>query len=413
MSSIKNIVIACDYAYVEGGAAKVAIQTAVLLSKLTDYRVFFIGGSGEACQELKDSKESCVLLGLPDLVHNPSKKDAFIRGIYNQIVYQKTMELFRTLEPGETILHVHTWTKVLTSAIFKAAADRGIRIFLTIHEYFLSCPNGGCFNYVQGKICELQPMSLKCICCNCDSRNYVYKLWRVLRQARQNRVLSKLDINYIFISAFQREQLKKRGVDHGGRVSAIHSGVSDYYIRNPIPVGDRYRVKAEDNNLFLFVGRVTREKGADLFCEAVTRAGVKAAALGDGPMLEELKQKYPKITFPGWLTTEQVQEWKNKARCYVFSSVWYEGSPLTVPEMQAFGIPCIVTDCNSAKDTVINGRNGWIVRPDADEIVNAIRKFDDNEMVRELSEATFESFDREASSPETYIKNLTEVYEKG
>ena len=39
MKPVKNVVIACDYAYVEGGAAKVAIQTAVLLSWQTDYNV--------------------------------------------------------------------------------------------------------------------------------------------------------------------------------------------------------------------------------------------------------------------------------------------------------------------------------------------------------------------------------------
>lgn len=411
MSRIRNVVIACDYAYVEGGAAKVAIQTAVLLSRLTDYKVYFIGGCGEACQELSDSEVTCVLLGLPDLVQNSSKKDAFIRGIYNKLVYRKAAELFRTLDPAETILHVHTWTKVLTSAVFKAAADCGIRIFLTLHDYFITCPNGGCYNYVQRRICELQPMSMKCICCNCDSRNYVYKFWRVLRQAKQNRVLSKLAINYIFISAFQREQLEAR-MDHPDQVPVIHSAAS-YYVRNPIPVGDRYRIKAETNDLFLFVGRITQEKGADIFCEAVTRAGVKTAALGDGPMLAELKQKYPNIEFPGWQTAEQVQAWKDKARGYIFSSVWFEGSPLTVPEMQAFGVPCIVTDCNSAKDTVVDGINGYIVKPDMDEIVKVIRKLEDDETVKQMSIATFESFDKEAASPEAYIKNLTEVYEKG
>ena len=403
MKPVKNVVIACDYAYVEGGAAKVAIQTAVLLSWQTDYNVYFIGGSGEACRELRESNVSCVLLGLPDLMQNPSKADAFVHGIYNKLVYQKAVELFRTLDPAETILHVHTWTKVLTSAVFKAAADCGIQIFLTLHDYFITCPNGGCYNYIRREICTLRPMSLQCILCNCDSRNYVYKAWRVLRQARQNYVLSKFPINYIFISAFQKEQLDKRGM----------GGMRTYYVRNPISVEKRYRILAEENDLFLFVGRITQEKGADLFCEAVTRVGVKAAALGDGPMLEELKQKYPSITFPGWQTADQVQAWKNKARCYIFSSVWYEGSPLTVPEMQAFGVPCIVTDCSSAKDTVSDGKNGFIVQPDVKEIVAAIQKFKDDQTVKEMSITAFESFDQGASSPEAYIKKLTEVYEKG
>lgn len=407
MRPVRNVVIACDYAFVEGGAAKIAIQTAILLSRQTDYNVYFIGGSGEACRELLDSHVNCVLLGLTDLMRNPSKADAFVHGIYNRTVYRKADELFRTLDPSVTVLHVHTWTKVLTSAVFKAAADRGIRIFLTLHDYFITCPNGGCYNYVKRGICTLRPMSLQCILCNCDSRNYVYKAWRVLRQAKQNRVLSRLLINCIFISVFQKEQLNRRGACLEGQTSAT------YYVRNPIPVGDRHRIQAEENDLFLFAGRITREKGTDLFCEAVTRAGVKAAALGDGPMLEELKQKYPSIIFPGWQTAEQVQKWKNKARCYVFPSVWYEGSPLTVPEMQAFGVPCIVTDCSSAKDTVIDGKNGYVVKPDTEEMINAIRKFGDSGAVQAMSIEAFEGFDEEALSPEIYIRKLSELYEKG
>ena len=89
MKKLRNVVVACDYAYVEGGAAGMAVLTAVLLSRQTDYNVYFLGGCGEAAQELKDSRVKCVLLGLPDLLQNPSKADAFLHGIYNRNVYRK------------------------------------------------------------------------------------------------------------------------------------------------------------------------------------------------------------------------------------------------------------------------------------------------------------------------------------
>ena len=131
MKKLRNVVVACDYAYVEGGAAGMAILTAVLLSRQAGYKVYFLGGCGEPAQELKDSSVQCVLLGLPDLLQNPSKADAFLHGIYNREVYRKVRELLQALDPAETVLHVHTWTKVLTSAVFRAAHDCGIRVFLT------------------------------------------------------------------------------------------------------------------------------------------------------------------------------------------------------------------------------------------------------------------------------------------
>ena len=207
MNKVRNIVVAGDYAYVEGGAARMGINTAILLKRYTDRNVIFFGGCGEPADELRDSGVRCVTLGLPDLLQNPSKADAFIHGIYNKTVYRKAAELFRELGPEETVLHVHAWTKVLTSAVFKAAADCGVRIFLSVHDYFLSCPNGGCYNFVRGEICTLQPMSAACVKCNCDSRNYIYKLWRCLRQRKQNRVLGGIDMTFIYSSVFQREQM--------------------------------------------------------------------------------------------------------------------------------------------------------------------------------------------------------------
>ena len=50
---MKNIII-CDYAYIEGGATKVAIQTAIALSNYTDYNIYFFAGCGEPCEELKN-----------------------------------------------------------------------------------------------------------------------------------------------------------------------------------------------------------------------------------------------------------------------------------------------------------------------------------------------------------------------
>ncbi len=401
MSKVRNIVVAGDYAYVEGGAARMGINTAILLKRYTDYNVIFFGGCGEPADELRDSGVRCVTLGLPDLLQNPSKADAFIHGIYNKTVYRKAAELFRELGPEETVLHVHAWTKVLTSAVFKAAADCGVRIFLSVHDYFLSCPNGGCYNFVRGEICTLQPMSAACVKCNCDSRNYIYKLWRCLRQRKQNRVLGGIDMTFIYSSVFQREQMHARGI----------VAKKEIPIRNVVHVGDRHRVHAEENEIFLLVARMVQEKGVELFCEAVTKAGVKAVAVGDGTLLEGLKKKYPEVVFPGWQTQEEIQAWREKARCFVFSSVWYEGSPLIVPETQAFGVPCIVTDCNAATDTLRDGENGFVVRADADEMAAAIRKLADDELVRRMSEDTYRGFDEEGCSPENYVKKLVLAFE--
>ena len=202
---IKNIIIASDYAFYQGGAANVAIETAIALAQNSDFNIYFFAGNGKPCDDLLENRIKIVALNYPDLLGNPNKIDAFCKGIYNFDVERRFKKEYGNLNSNETIVHIHTWTKVLTSAVFSAAKTLGLRIFLTVHEYFLACPNGACYNYVKNEICELPPMSFQCICSNCDARNYLHKLWRCIRQKKQNGIIrNNKNINYIFISQHQK-----------------------------------------------------------------------------------------------------------------------------------------------------------------------------------------------------------------
>ena len=402
--TIRNVIVACDYAYIEGGAARVAVQTAVELSKRSNLKVYFFAGCGEPCQELVQGSVQVISLGMYDLLGNPSKLDAMKKGIYNRKAGKLLEDLLNTLKENETIIHVHTWTKVLSSAIFAIADKKNIPVFLTVHDYFLTCPNGGCYDYVKNEICERKPMSFNCVVCNCDSRHYYYKVWRCMRQFRQNRVMRNCkNIRYIFISEFEKKQLVRR----------FGEPKWQFMLKNPSTFSERKRVLAEKNEIYLYIGRVSEEKGVPLFCEAVENAGVKAVVVGDGGLKKDLEKKYPDITFTGWLEKAQIDQWIEKSRCLIFPSRWYEGSPLTVPEVQAYGIPCIVTDCSAAVDNIVTEKNGLIVKADGKEMCSAIAKMANDEIVAKMSYNTFELFDEKSYSNDVYIKNLLQIYEKG
>ena len=401
MKELKNIVIVCDYAFFEGGAANVAMQSVLAFAKYTDLNVYCFAGSGEPCEELKNSRAKVIALGMPDLLGNKNRVDAFLKGIYNKKAGEELKKLLSTLNKEETVVHIHTWTKVLSSSVFKACEEMCFNTYLTVHEYFLACPNGACYNYVDKKICELEPMSRACLKCNCDARSYPQKLWRCARQAKQNGVIRHNDnLNYVFISTYQEKQLLRR----------IPEIKHKYLVKNPINVGVRMQIEAEKNSDFVYIGRLSGEKGPQLFCEAVTKAGVHGVIIGKGILEEDLKQKYPNIEFMGWQNKEQIKEHLKKTRTLIFPTLWYEGSPLTVPEVQAHGIPCIVTDCSSAIDDIIQGENGEIVKVSADEMTAAINRFKDNEYVKRLSRNTYMMFDENRGSEKWYVDSLLKIY---
>lgn len=398
---LKNIVIVCDYAFFEGGAANVAIQSALAFSKYTDLNIYCFAGNGDPCEQLLNSRVKIIALKMPDLLGNNNKIDAFIKGIYNNKSAEQLKKLLSSLNREETIVHVHTWTKVLSSSIFKVCNELQFKTYLTIHEYFLACPNGACYNYVNHNICELPPLSKECIKCNCDARSYPQKLWRCVRQKKQNKILSEFkDLNYIFISSFQEKQLLKRTnlIKH------------KFLVKNPINVGERMHIKAEENNVYIYIGRLSGEKGPNLFCEAITKSNVNGVVIGDGILANELKCKYPNIKFTGWLNKTQINKWLDITRVLIFPTLWYEGSPLTVPEVLAHGIPCIVTNCSSATDDISNGVNGEIVEPNVENIIMAINRCKNNDYVKKLSKNAENMFSEDRGSQKSYVENMLKVY---
>ena len=150
----------------------------------------------------------------------------------------------------------------------------------------------------------------------------------------QNRILKITMPEIIYITEFSRNILQKN----------IKFSKNSHYVENYIEAVDTEKVDVKDNSDYIFVGRLTYEKAPDLFCRAVTKSGVKGVVIGDGEMFQSLKEKYPDIEFTGWLNSEQMKKYLDRARCMIVTSKWYETMGLTIIEMQSKGIPCIVPD---------------------------------------------------------------------
>ncbi len=401
MKKIKNIIVVCDFAYIEGGAGRVAHESAMALAKV--YNVTLFAAVGPVSETLKDSDVNVICLDQSDILNNKNRFGAVVQGIWNGTSKKRFAEVLDGFSPDDTVVHVHTWTKAVSSSIFKLTEKKGFKVILTIHDYFLSCPNGGFFDYKGQRICEIQPMTAKCVCKDCDSRSYFHKVFRLLRQAVQNNSIRKRkNIQYIYISDFSKQQLMKRNLDLGNCI----------YVKNPINFENDITVDCRSNKTYLFAGRVTEDKGIRIFCEAVTRANVPATVLGSGVLKEELEKKYPNIEFVGWVNKSDMTKYLQKTRCFVFPSLWYEGSPLTPLEMMACGIPVIASDLNASKGDITDGKNGLLYDGySTDALVECIEKTKDDGCITHMCEYIQTHFDENEYSMESHIKNLTMMYD--
>ena len=77
---IKNIIIINDFDYIQGGASKVAIQTANLLCE--DYNIIFFSGDSKETNVL-DSRVKNICTNQGEALKDKNKLRGAINGIYN------------------------------------------------------------------------------------------------------------------------------------------------------------------------------------------------------------------------------------------------------------------------------------------------------------------------------------------
>lgn len=404
VNNCKTAVIVYDYAFINGGASKVAIKTALGLRK-RGIKVIYFSAVGPVCPELSESDVKNVCLNMDD-INTGKKVNAICNGIWNLRAKRELQKILYNLDRNQTIVHFHGWSKALSSSVVHVASSMKFKVFVTLHEYFSLCPNGGFYNYQKEAICCCRPMSLRCILANCDKRNYIQKMWRVCRQLVQDFVVRRnKHIIYISISDLN-ENIVRRYL----------SGKQFCRVKNPVEMGEKPIQDIGSNKGILYVGRLSEEKGIELFCEALEGLRergltVQGIVVGGGEYGNKLIEKYPEVEFVGWKNNEEVQRFMRTSRALVFPSKWYEGAPLTIVEAMSIGLPCIVSDCTSAAELIQDNCNGLIFR--SNDIFSLEEKLIDilkDNTAERLHKNICGDFDRNEYLDETYISNLLYAY---
>lgn len=398
---LRNIIIINDFGFINGGAGKVAITSAKLLAK-QGYNVTFLTAMPPIDKEMTEIGIKVVCLNQKDILSNPNRFQAMYQGIWNAKAAIALEGILSQYRMEETIVHFHCWMKALSCSLWKVMAKSKIKVAVTLHDYFLFCPNGGLFNYQKLIICQKQPSSVSCLLCNCDSRNYLQKIWRFIRQMVQSFwLLRNKNISFISISDLNEKVSRTR---------LNHISHKWYRLQNPIEINNHSFVNITNNDIYLFVARLSAEKGVELFCQAITELNLKGCVLGDGYLKDSLQKKYPNIAFAGWVSGDKKENLIRKGKALVFPSLWYEGAPLTIIEMKSYGLPCIVPDKCAASEEIVDGKTGFVFESGSITSLKEALIRCENCEIEVLQKNISDSFDPNMYSEDTHLKSLVSIY---
>lgn len=133
----------------------------------------------------------------------------------------------------------------------------------------------------------------------------------------------------------------------------------------------------DDGFLIGWVGRVSAEKGPDVLVAALARLASpwRAAVLGDGPERHELAARAAALGLSPRLTWHGIVP--NAARLYTAFDVLVlssrtEGTPITLLEAMAAGVPVVATSVGGIPDVVTPAEALLVPPEDAGALANAI-----------------------------------------
>ena len=399
-----EVVILNDHAALNGGSASVALASARGLAARS-VRVTLLTCVGPVAPELRGVPDlEVICLGQEEIAKDPSRIRAFANGLRNARAVDAVRRILSGKPRGRTVVHVHTWTKALSPFALDAVCGMGFPLVATLHDFFIACPNGGFFVHGADDICRRTPLSLGCLRCSCDRRNFGHKIWLAARTVVQNRVLRvpRRAAHFIGVSDFSLNVLRPH----------LPAAVPVTVVRNPLECVDGGPAPAGLNRNFVFIGRFEVEKGALLFARAARATGLPAVFIGDGSLAAELRRLCPDAQFTGWIGPGAIRSHLSRARALVFPPLWYETLGLVVVEASASGVPAIVSDQCAATDVIRDGVNGLhFSRGSVESLAAKMRALaGDGALAARLGRAAYEGYWADPWTLDRHVGELLGIY---
>ena len=274
-----HVVILAEFASASGGAEKVALESARGLAEAGVAVTYLQAIPGTADPLLAHDNIRRVVLGLPDIWSLGGARAA-AAGIWHAEAARALAAALAALPERPDCLHLHQWTRALSPAIFPVLSGMGVPLVVTLHDYALACPNGVYYRFDRAEPCGLEPLSTACIVAPCDVRSRAHKLVRVARTVALRQALRGRPLHVVHVCDASRRRM-------GDRLGGY--AVTHHRIDNPVRIAEGPAAAPEQGNAIAYVGRLTREKGADLVADAARAAGLPALFIGAGPLEAELR----------------------------------------------------------------------------------------------------------------------------
>jgi glycosyltransferase involved in cell wall biosynthesis len=270
---------------------------------------------------------------------------------FNIPSYHRVKRKLKEFEPD--VVHIHNLHFAASASVPYAIKSTRTPFVITLHNYRFLCPSA--LLYYRGKIFL-------------DSINQNFP-WRAVKDGlyKNSRLLTfwlsfsmqihkwigtwKMCDCYIVLSEFSRKMFLNSKMNFKEHQIVVKPN----FCSAPIAT------QKKTENFYLYVGRLSPEKGIATLLNVFTTTSANLKIAGDGPLkalVEKTSSEFKNVEYLGSVAKAEVRELLDKATALIFPSNWYEGMPLTIIEAFACSTPVIASRLGAMETMVEHEYNG-------------------------------------------------------
>ena len=278
------------------------------------------------------------------------KMIVFLNICFSNYHKKKISSYIKEIKPD--IVHVHNFFPLITPSVFDACIENNTPVVMTLHNYRLICPSGllyhnnmiyekaitkGVFYTIFDKVYRNSYLS-------------TFSVARMIAYHKRKNTWNKKVDRLITFTDFAISKFKNSGF------TADNFSVKPNFV-------DDFGYSVDKADYFIFVGRLSQEKGIGVLLEAFSINKKLLKIIGDGPMrdyVSNFSNKYENISYLGFQKKDIIIKELKNAKALVFTSLWYEGMPMTILESLSVGTPVIAPNIG-APNSIINDRENGLI----------------------------------------------------
>lgn len=318
-------------------------------------------------------------------------------------IVEEKIESFRP-----DVIHVHNFFPLISPSVFYVAKKYGVPIVMTLHNYRLICPSS--YLFYDGK-------SRK------DNVHKVFPLKAIKDKAYRD---SSLETAAVVLTTGLHKLLGtwQSKVDS---FITLTQGAANLFLDSSLKLkpsqvtvkpnftADLGVGQKERGDYFLYVGRLSPEKGLHTLLKAHAKYNFKLKIVGDGTLRDEVVAhacKYPSLEYLGYQDRDRVIFELKGAKAVIFPSEWLEMFGMTIIEAFSTATPVIASKIGGGEYLVTDGYNGLHYEPgNVDELVQQVRALEEDPGYADALGRSARKEYEERYTPEANYEMLLQIYE--